>query len=81
MGPEGGSRGGTVVATGTPEDVAEHPDSHTGRFLAPMLEGRAAQQPAKPRRAPATKAAATKTPARKSAARKAPAKKKAAAKK
>ena len=39
MGPEGGNRGGLVVAEGTPEDVAEHPDSHTGRFLKPLLEG------------------------------------------
>jgi excinuclease ABC subunit A len=37
MGPEGGSGGGTVVATGTPESVAEHPTSHTGRYLAPLL--------------------------------------------
>ena len=38
MGPEGGSGGGTVVATGTPEDVANDPDSHTGAFLRPLLE-------------------------------------------
>ncbi|WP_291377925.1 excinuclease ABC subunit UvrA [Demequina sp.] len=37
MGPEGGSGGGGVVAEGTPEEVAEHPDSHTGRFLADVL--------------------------------------------
>ncbi len=37
MGPEGGSGGGLVVATGTPEDIAAVPDSHTGRFLAPLL--------------------------------------------
>ncbi|MEO7124529.1 MAG: excinuclease ABC subunit UvrA [Nakamurella sp.] len=40
MGPEGGSGGGLVVATGTPEQVAVHPDSYTGRFLAPVLAGR-----------------------------------------
>ncbi len=40
MGPEGGSGGGTVVATGTPEQVAQDPASHTGRFLAPVLAGR-----------------------------------------
>ena len=45
MGPEGGSRGGTVVAEGTPEAVAANSDSHTGRFLAPLLEGREAEQP------------------------------------
>ncbi|EQD72312.1 excinuclease ABC subunit A, partial [mine drainage metagenome] len=37
LGPEGGDRGGQVVATGTPEDVAREPTSHTGRFLAPLL--------------------------------------------
>ncbi|WP_110241364.1 excinuclease ABC subunit UvrA [Nocardioides gilvus] len=42
MGPEGGSRGGTLVAEGTPEHVASVPESHTGQFLAPLLEGRAA---------------------------------------
>ncbi len=47
MGPEGGSRGGMVVAEGTPEDVAAHPDSYTGHFLAPLLEGKAAKQPAR----------------------------------
>ncbi|GAA3548651.1 UvrABC system protein A [Aeromicrobium flavum] len=37
MGPEGGSGGGMVVAQGTPEEVAAHPESHTGRFLKPLL--------------------------------------------
>ncbi len=37
LGPEGGSRGGTIVAEGTPEDVAANPSSHTGRYLAPIL--------------------------------------------
>ncbi|GAP38806.1 excinuclease ABC, subunit A [Piscinibacter sakaiensis] len=37
MGPEGGAGGGLVVATGTPEQVAAHPDSHTGRYLRPLL--------------------------------------------
>ncbi|GAA4849113.1 excinuclease ABC subunit UvrA [Saccharopolyspora rosea] len=37
MGPEGGSGGGTLVAEGTPEQVAEIDESHTGRFLAPAL--------------------------------------------
>ncbi|HEY6796282.1 MAG TPA: excinuclease ABC subunit UvrA [Kineosporiaceae bacterium] len=41
MGPEGGSGGGTVVAEGTPEEVAAMEHSHTGRFLAPILAGRA----------------------------------------
>ena len=50
MGPEGGSRGGYVVAEGTPEEVAAVAESHTGTFLAPILEGRGAQQPGAPRR-------------------------------
>ena len=37
MGPEGGSGGGRVVISGTPEEVAAEPTSHTGRFLAPLL--------------------------------------------
>jgi len=37
LGPEGGSGGGTIVATGTPEQVAKNPDSHTGAFLAETL--------------------------------------------
>ena len=37
LGPEGGSGGGTVVATGTPEEVAENPNSFTGQYLKPML--------------------------------------------
>ncbi len=37
LGPEGGSRGGRVIAEGTPEQVAAMADSHTGRFLAPIL--------------------------------------------
>ncbi|MEE0061332.1 MAG: excinuclease ABC subunit UvrA, partial [Acutalibacteraceae bacterium] len=38
IGPEGGDRGGTVVAKGTPEQVAKNPDSYTGKYLAPLLE-------------------------------------------
>ena len=38
LGPEGGSRGGTIVATGSPEQVAACAESWTGRFLAPLLE-------------------------------------------
>jgi excinuclease ABC subunit A len=37
LGPEGGHRGGRILATGTPEQIAAHPDSHTGRFLAKTL--------------------------------------------
>ncbi|GAA2181716.1 excinuclease ABC subunit UvrA [Leucobacter tardus] len=43
LGPEGGSGGGTILATGTPEQVAKLPESHTGRFLAEVLNGHAAK--------------------------------------
>ncbi|UPM49276.1 excinuclease ABC subunit UvrA [Synechococcus sp. A10-1-5-1] len=42
LGPEGGDKGGEIVVTGTPEEVAEHPVSHTGRYLKQVL----AQHPA-----------------------------------
>lgn len=38
LGPEGGSKGGQIIATGTPEEVAAMPQSHTGHFLKPLLE-------------------------------------------
>ncbi|NYI47455.1 excinuclease ABC subunit A [Nocardioides aromaticivorans] len=75
MGPEGGSRGGTVVAEGTPEDVVAVAASHTGQFLKPLLDGRGAKQPGAPKRAPKAE-----VPAKKAAVRKAPAKKAAAKK-
>ena len=59
MGPEGGNRGGLVVAEGTPEDVAADPESHTGAFLRPLLDGRRPRQPRRrrpPAKAPAAKA-------------------------
>jgi excinuclease ABC subunit A len=37
LGPEGGDRGGEVIATGTPETVANHPTSYTGKYLKPLL--------------------------------------------
>ncbi len=37
MGPEGGTAGGTVIAQGTPEQVAQNPQSHTGHYLARLL--------------------------------------------
>ncbi len=75
MGPEGGSRGGYVVAEGTPEQVAAVEESHTGRYLAPLLEGRGAKQPTGKRAAsdpikPITKAAAKKAAAAEKAAAK-----------
>ena len=78
MGPEGGSRGGLVVAEGTPEQVAAHGDSYTGQFLAPLLEGRAATV-AKSKRVVAAKqagsATTTKATAKKATTKKATAKK------
>lgn len=38
MGPEGGDKGGTVIARGTPEDVAENPVSYTGKYIRGMLD-------------------------------------------
>ncbi|GAB3091252.1 excinuclease ABC subunit UvrA [Lysobacter terrae] len=54
LGPEGGHRGGTILATGTPEDIATLPHSHTGRFLAPLL----GVTPGEPVRKPAKKKSA-----------------------
>jgi excinuclease ABC subunit A len=38
LGPEGGEGGGEIIATGTPEQVAANPRSHTGAYLRPLLE-------------------------------------------
>ena len=38
MGPEGGDKGGTVIAKGTPEEVAESPVSYTGKYIKKMLD-------------------------------------------
>ena len=38
IGPEGGDKGGTVVATGTPEEVAKNPKSYTGMYVKKYLE-------------------------------------------
>ncbi len=60
LGPEGGHRGGTILATGTPEEIAALPHSHTGHFLAPLLgtpkKAKTDAEPAKKK--PAAKAAA-----------------------
>lgn len=40
LGPEGGSGGGEILVAGSPEAICEHPTSHTGRFLKPMLQGK-----------------------------------------
>jgi len=38
LGPEGGDKGGTIIATGTPEKISETPESYTGKYLKPILE-------------------------------------------
>ena len=76
LGPDGGRRGGTLVAEGTPEEVAANPASYTGQFLAEILHGRAAKPSAKKAAEATVKPAAKKT-----AAKKAPAKKTVAVKK
>ncbi len=45
LGPEGGSGGGQIIATGTPEAVAQNEASHTGRFLKPLLPALSAPNP------------------------------------
>ncbi|GHA75101.1 excinuclease ABC subunit UvrA [Lysobacter bugurensis] len=47
LGPEGGHRGGTILGTGTPEEIAAMPQSYTGRFLAPLLKPAEAKPPRK----------------------------------
>ncbi len=82
LGPEGGHRGGTVLVTGTPEDVAAHPDSYTGQFLAKMLPSTSArpEQPAAVANKPDARPPRKEKPAKKTATKKAaaPANKKAA---
>ncbi|TCC15347.1 excinuclease ABC subunit UvrA [Kribbella sindirgiensis] len=81
LGPDGGRRGGTLVAEGTPEQVAANPASYTGQFLAEILEGRAAKPSAKKVAAkPAASAPAKKAAAKKTAVAKKTAAKKTAAK-
>ncbi|CAB4619317.1 unannotated protein [freshwater metagenome] len=72
LGPEGGNGGGSIVGTGTPEDIARIGESHTGRYLAPLL-GMPEPKVSSTKKAPAAK----KTVAKKKAApAKAPAKSK-----
>jgi excinuclease ABC subunit A len=52
LGPEGGDAGGELVAAGTPEDVAAEPSSHTGRFLADLLELKVKRTRRAPKRQP-----------------------------
>ena len=62
LGPEGGAGGGQLVATGTPEDVAENPASHTGRYLAQALRRVATDAEAPPPSAAETPRASAGTP-------------------
>ena len=68
LGPEGGHRGGQIIATGTPEEIAANPASHTGRFLAKLLPTTAKSSK------PAAVAKPDVLPPRKSATKKAAAK-------
>jgi excinuclease ABC subunit A len=47
MGPEGGDGGGRVIATGTPEQISQTPESHTAEYLRPKLAGAAEKSPVK----------------------------------
>jgi excinuclease ABC subunit A len=55
LGPEGGDGGGEIVATGTPEDVANIAHSYTGQYLKPLLEKQISQQASSTKRAPVRK--------------------------
>jgi excinuclease ABC subunit A len=61
MGPEGGSGGGTVIAEGTPEHIVAVPESHTGRFLAAVLDARVPAPARTARAKPAARRAAAAT--------------------
>ncbi|MCL1067866.1 excinuclease ABC subunit UvrA [Shewanella olleyana] len=61
LGPEGGSGGGMILVSGTPEDVAQNTESHTAHFLKPLLKKLPTVTKAKVKKAPAKKAAAKKT--------------------
>src|SRR3569832_2273535 len=56
LGPEGGDKGGEIVAEGTPEQVAEEPRSYTGAYLKPLLKGPRAEAAPKPKRKTRAKA-------------------------
>jgi excinuclease ABC subunit A len=67
LGPEGGNKGGLVVAEGTPEDIIDVPASYTGQFLAPILQGRSVR--VKPARTAARQLTVAGTPAKKAVKR------------
>ncbi len=51
LGPEGGDKGGTILAVGTPEELAEHAESYTGQYLKPVLERQTEKPASRKRRA------------------------------
>ncbi|MDO6639807.1 excinuclease ABC subunit UvrA [Shewanella sp. 5_MG-2023] len=65
LGPEGGSGGGTILASGTPEEVAKHKTSHTARFLKPLLTRKAAAPKGVANKGVTNKSSVKKTPAKK----------------
>ncbi|MEZ9538444.1 excinuclease ABC subunit UvrA [Shewanella sp. 10N.286.51.B8] len=65
LGPEGGSGGGTILASGTPEEVAKHKTSHTARFLKPLLTKKAAAPKGVANKGVTNKSSVKKTPAKK----------------
>jgi excinuclease ABC subunit A len=69
MGPEGGSGGGKVVATGTPEQVADISASHTGGFLRELLAGRGPKQTAAARPSAAKRTTVKRTAAKRTTAK------------
>ncbi len=75
LGPEGGSGGGLVVGTGTPEQIAQIPGSYTGKFLGPLLGVKPVAAKASTKKSSATKPSATKTPTKAVPAKKTAAKK------
>jgi excinuclease ABC subunit A len=60
LGPEGGSGGGQIIAQGTPEAICEIPQSHTGRFLLPLLQSASKKAASSKKTVPAKKARAKK---------------------
>jgi excinuclease ABC subunit A len=80
LGPEGGNGGGTIVGTGTPEDIAAIAESHTGRYLAPLLglpvPVQAAGKKTASKKAPVKSAAKKSVATKKAAPAKTPAKSK-----
>ena len=80
LGPEGGNGGGTIVGTGTPEDIAAIAESHTGRYLAPLLglpvPGQTADRKTAARKAPVKSATKKSVATKKAAPAKTPAKSK-----